>query len=490
MNNIIKIVFVIILISAATNHSPAIEFTLDECIKFAQNNGIDAKKALNSYLARKHRSKAFYADYLPQLNFNASLPGAVREINQITQPDGSLLFQEQSQLFTSGNLTVSQKIPFLNSEFYVSSGITKLDIYQTGDYTLWRSTPLQVTYRQPLFRYNTMMWELRLRELADLKVDDKFNQDMEDIAINVTRKFFELYLAEMNLVNARQNVAVNDTLFRLSRGRFSVGKIAENDLLQSELGLLNANNVLGNAELDYRRVLDELKIIIGYAGKDEISIIPPKEIPQNDISPESAVMYALMNNPIITDIEIRKEEAELALKRAESNNRINADIFASFGLNKAASEFDVVYRDLLDRQRFDVTLQLPLFTWGKSSNEIEAAVQERNRTLNESELQKLNFETEVRYLAERLNQLRKQVEISTKADTIAARRFDVAKNRYIIGKIDLNSFFIAQNEKDMAFRSLIQNLQSFWLAFFNLRKLTLYDFALQKRINYILEKKQ
>lgn len=490
MNKIVRIVFQIFALVLLTNFSHAIEFNLEECIKFAQNNSIDAKKALNSYLARKHRSQAFYADYLPQLNFNASLPGAIREINQITQPDGSLLFQEQSQLFTSGNLTVSQKIPFLNSEFYISSGITKLDIYQTGDYTLWRSTPLQITYRQPLFKYNSMIWERRLRELNDSKADDEFNQDMEDIAINVTRKFFELYLAEMNLINAQQNVAVNDTLFRLSEGRFSVGKIAENDLLQSELGLLNANNALGNAELDYRRALDELKILIGYSAKDEIRIIPPKEIPHNDIPPESAVRYALTNNPRITDIEIRKQEAELALSRAESNNRIIADIFASFGLNKAASEFDVVYRDLLDRQRFDVTLQLPLFTWGKGSNEIEAAVQERNKTMNDSELQKLNFETEVRYLAERLNQLRKQVEISTKADTIAARRFEVAKNRYIIGKIDLNSFFIAQNEKDMAFRSLIQNLQSFWLAFFNLRKLTLYDFALQKRINYVLGKKQ
>jgi outer membrane protein TolC len=150
---------------------------------------------------------------------------------------------------------------------------------------------------------------------------------------------------------------------------------------------------------------------------------------------------------------------------------------------------DLIYRDLLDRQRFDVTIQLPLFTWGKGSGTIEAALQDKNRIVSDTELQRMNFEMEVRYLTERLNQLRRQVEISTKADTIAARRFDVAKNRYIIGKIDLNSFFIAQSEKDMAFRALVQNLQSFWLAFYNVRKLTLYDFAMQKRINYVLERK-
>jgi outer membrane protein TolC len=488
MNKMQKILVIIFFIFSGLQVY-SIEFTLDECITYAQRNSIDARKAMNSFLARTNRSQAFYADFYPQLNLNASLPGVSREINQITQPDGSTLFYEQSQLFTSGALTLSQKIPFLNSELSIASGITKLDVYQTNDYTLWRSTPFQVTYRQPLFKYNSMTWDRKIRELMDSKSDDEFNQEMEDIAINVTRKFFELYLSEMNLKNSEQNVAVNDTLFRLSEGRFSVGKIAENDLLQSELALLNANNTYSSAELEYRRTLDELKITIGYSGSEKISIIPPKDIPQIDISPDEAVRYAVMNNPRITDLEIRKQEADLALQRAESNNRINADIFASFGLNQAAGQFDLIYRDLLDRQRFDVTIQLPLFTWGKGSGTIEAALQDKNRIVSDTELQRMNFEMEVRYLTERLNQLRRQVEISTKADTIAARRFDVAKNRYIIGKIDLNSFFIAQSEKDMAFRALVQNLQSFWLAFYNVRKLTLYDFAMQKRINYVLERK-
>ncbi len=33
---------------------------------------------------------------------------------------------------------------------------------------------------------------------------------------------------------------VNDTLYKISTGRFNVGKIAENELLQVELHLMNA----------------------------------------------------------------------------------------------------------------------------------------------------------------------------------------------------------------------------------------------------------
>jgi len=45
---------------------------------------------------------------------------------------------------------------------------------------------------------------------------------------------------------------------------------------------------------------------------------------------------------------------------------------------------------------------------------------------------------------------------------MAQRRFDVSKDRYLIGKIDVTNLFLAQNEKDSARRSRIQTLWDFW----------------------------
>ena len=44
------------------------------------------------------------------------------------------------------------------------------------------------------------------------------------------------------------NVAVNDTLYTLNKGRFEVGKIGENDLLKSELALLRARAAVDDAQ--------------------------------------------------------------------------------------------------------------------------------------------------------------------------------------------------------------------------------------------------
>jgi outer membrane protein TolC len=82
--------------------------------------------------------------------------------------------------------------------------------------------------------------------------------------------------------------------------------------------------------------------------------------------------------------------------------------------------------------------------------------------------------------------LRLSIEITKKADQVASERYNVAQNRYLIGKIDITNLNIALNEKDAAKRGYINALQSFWTAYYDLRGLTLYDFA-EKRLLYTPE---
>jgi outer membrane protein TolC len=87
--------------------------------------------------------------------------------------------------------------------------------------------------------------------------------------------------------------------------------------------------------------------------------------------------------------------------------------------------------------------------------------------------------------------LRLQIEITKKADEVAFERYNVAQNRYLIGKIDITNLNIALREKDDAKRSYLAALKSFWTAYYELRRLTLFDFAEQKYLyNPFLEDRQ
>ncbi len=52
----------------------------------------------------------------------------------------------------------------------------------------------------------------------------------------------------------------------------------------------------------------------------------------------------------------------------------------------------------------------------------------------------------------------------------------MTRNRYYIGKIDVLDLGVAVTEKENARVSYIGSLRSFWLAHYDLRRSTLFDF--------------
>ncbi len=102
-----------------------------------------------------------------------------------------------------------------------------------------------------------------------------------------------------------------------------------------------------------------------------------------------------------------------------------------------------------------------------------------NKTLNDYviAMDEVNFEQEILTQVRQFEMLRLQIEITQKSDQVAMQRYKVAQNRYLIGKIDITNLNIALTEKDDAKRSYISALKSFWMAYYDLRRLTLYDFS-------------
>jgi outer membrane protein TolC len=459
-------------------------YTLSDCINYAQKNSTASVVAKSSFESKELAYKGFLADFFPQVVLSGSAPGLVREINEITLPDGNRVFEPQSLMSGSGFLSLQQKISLTGGSIYLQSGLSRIDMLEGTGSTLWKTTPVQIRFDQPLFAYNDMKWNRRIEELMFKKSQSEFAEDMEQIAIDVTSKFFDLYLSEMNIKNVELNVAINDTLYTLSTGRYKVGKIAENDLLQSELALLNAQNELEQAKLTYRRVLEEFKILVGFDTQEKITIEPPQDYYILNIVPEKAIREALDNRSALTDYKIQEVEADSRIARARSQMGFSANMSATFGLNQTAGDFDEAYMELLDQETANLTFQIPLFRWNKGKIDLQSAKLSKKSIQSRIELNMEFLKTEIKYQVLQFNQQAERLPLTAKADTIAQKRFEVAKNRYMISKIDLNTLFIAQNEKNSAFRGYINALKTYWVSYYSLRKLTLYDFLKDEKIIY------
>jgi len=72
--------------------------------------------------------------------------------------------------------------------------------------------------------------------------------------------------------------------------------------------------------------------------------------------------------------------------------------------------------------------------------------------------------------------LKSQLEIAQKADIIAEKRYAVSKERFLIGRIDIIELNIALEEKDRSKQRYLAALRTFWAGFYEMRRLTLYDF--------------
>ncbi len=484
---LLLILSVLFLIPSLGTAQQVQKLTLDESIAIAKDNSPLARAAKYALVASKWRYRSFRADLLPELVASGDIPNYSFGQTTITTEGGTQYF-ELRQSDANLSLSVNQSILPTGGTLSLSSGLSRLGIFRGEDNYGWQSTPIEVGLRQPLFQFNNLKWRNKTEPLRYKIAEKKFVEDMEDIAYTVTQNFFDLLLAKINVEVADFNVAVNDSIYNISKGRFEVGNIAENELLQSELGLRNAEADLTTAGLAYERILENFKALLGIPDVDEIEILAPEFAPDVKVDVDKAQELARENNSRSLEFELSEVQANQEYDRATKQSGFSANIQASYGMNKVDEDFGNLYNDPLNnRQFFTVGFQIPIFNWGKQRAEIRSARNLQQETANTIAYQRLQFELDVRSTVREFSLLKQQVEIAAISNDIGERRYDVSKNRYLIGKIDITNLFIAQNEKDSAQRSYIQALRNYWTGYYNLRRLTLYDFEQDLPITYDVE---
>ena len=67
---------------------------------------------------------------------------------------------------------------------------------------------------------------------------------------------------------------------------------------------------------------------------------------------------------------------------------------------------------------------------------------------------------------------------------MAENGYEIALRRFQNGEISITDLNISLQEREKAKRDYIGSLQSYWVAYYRLRILTLYDFEMQEKIWY------
>ncbi len=456
--------------------------TLQQAIEIALAQGHQAQAAVAARDAAQFRHDAFYSRLLPQLSLSGTVPSYNRSIIPVLQPDGSTLFRAQNQTQAELSASITQPLPFSGGSLFVQSSLSRISVSGTQDLLTWSSTPFVIGLQQPLFQPNTIGWDKRERPVRLEAAERQYRESREDIALQTTGLFFDHHAAAVDLATAQTNAATNDTLYTLNQGRFQIGSIGENDLLQSELALLRARTAVAEAQLEYDRTKAALLIGLNVPRGTPLEIVVPTMPPDFPIDTALAVTEALANLSVFSSLELQDVQSQRSVTEAKLGNNFSATLTASYGYNATGTNFTRAYGDLLNAQQVRLQVDVPLLQWGAGKEEVRAAQADREQIARLTESQIAQVEHQARFAALELMQARRNLTLSATADTVAQKRFDVAYNRYVIGNIAIDNLYVAQQEKDEARRRLVLAVRGYWQAYYQLRRATLYDFERGERI--------
>src|SRR5690554_4786792 len=426
-----KQIIVLFLFSFSIGQSIAqdtLRLTLDEAVALAQQQSPQAVAARHQYRASYWNWRSFKADYLPSLTLSSSTQ-LNRSIGSVTLPDGSDSFVQRNQLFNSGALTINQNIAPLGGSLYVQSGLQRLDIFSDNQVS-YQSTPVVIGYSQNLFGYNYLKWNKRIEPKRYSYAQKLYAETLELVASGAAMRFFQLATAQSNWQSADYNYANADTLYQYAQGRYEIGTITENEMLQLEINFLTEQTNRLNARIEMDDRILNLRSFLGITSNVEIVAVIRPEVPEFAVPVDKALQLAHQNSPDMELFQLQKLQSESAAAQANASRGFKADLYVEFGLSQTDAHFRNLYHDPLNSQLVSSGIRIPILDWG-----------------------------------------------------VGRGRVEVAYRLYLLGKstlLDLNS---AVAEKDRAQRAYINELQSYWSLYYGIRSITGWDFERNRSLD-------
>ncbi len=470
-----KFILVILFLAVSSISTAQVVYTLDDIIGLAKGQSSQAKQAETRKENLFWQYRLFKSNYNPQLAISGNLPGYSSQFVPVPQPDGSISYLPVRQTSSSLNLGLLQPISATGGSVSINTNASRFNNLETNE-TGFRTTLVDLTLNQPLFSFNQLRWDKKTEPLRFEESKRSFVEEMEFLSRTSVTRFFDYLDAQVNFQIAEFNLANNDTIYNIETGRYNIGTTSEDKLLQVELQLLRSRQDLSQAELDLQASRLAIRIFSGMTDEEFFDLALPENIPQIVADEAVALQYAKDNRADFISFERRRLEADRQVAQAKGE-RFRMDLNASVGLNSAGTELDQSYMDPNSQQVVNVSLFIPIVNWGRNEARLKTAQANKKLTDYVIAQEEQNFEQEILTLTRRLGMLNLQIEISKKSDEVAQKRYEVAQNRYLIGKIDITNLNIALTEKDNAKRSYINALRAYWIAYYDLRRLTLYDFV-------------
>lgn len=479
------ITYCLLLVTTSLMAQHTVRLDLDRTISLATDSSYSAQKYQSVYDASLFNYLSWQASRKVQISLQSTPIQYERYFIQryVSEADVDV-YRTQRRFYSQAGIHAEQPMESWGGSFYGSTQLGYLRTFGEVNSTQFMTVPINIGYKQSLLGFNPLKWDKQIEPLKFALAEKVLSYDTETASVEAVQKFFSLALAQDQLRMSEEYLASCDTIYSIAEKRYRIASISKAELSILELEKTNARNTLANARIAQQRAMQELASYLGMNRDTHIELVIPSSLANLQISADEAIEYARENNPTYLSAQQQTLKAKREAERARVEKNLSVSIDASIGLNQVAERFADAYRRPQAQDMATITLTVPIKDWGKRKNaylaaksQVEMAEKSALETARVTELDVMNSVNE-------FNERQSIVETSRQALTIAEDAYTATLTRFIRGQANVNDLSLAQSHWQSARQNQIASLQNYWLTYYHLRSITLYDFQRKEVIRH------
>lgn len=348
------------------------------------------------------------------------------------------------------------------------------------------SNNLYLAINQPIFTFNRRKMQLEELELDYENSSLQYAIQRLSLERTITNLFFDVYLAQLNLDIAREELNNTTNNFEVIRNKVEAGLLAEEELFQAELNFANAQLAVQDSELALANAEEAFKREIGMNLEEDIRLATDLDVKEVVVDLEQAIRYALDSRMELRQREINIQQSYFNLERTKSQNEFRADLQLTLGIFGDDERFSEIYNTPTNNPSVGLSVNIPIFDWGERQARVQAQeVSIRTQQLELSEDQK-QIRMDIRQAYRSIQTQMPRIEIARKSVENAERTYEINLERYVNGDlsgIELNQFQNQLSSKKVEYARALINYKTQLL---DLKVLTLYDWEKQEPVSVAL----
>ncbi len=479
MKRIATILFTVMTAAVATAQDRTVTLDMRQVISIANDSSLMAFRYKNLYLSSYWEFRNYKANRLPSLGLSIEPVNYSRNLTKRYDYVKNIdVYREQKSYSASTGLTLSQNFDPIGGTFFVETNTQYLRNFGDSTYNQFTTIPIRIGYRNELFGYNGFKWDRRIEPLKYERAKLEYLYNSESVAATAVSYFFALATAQTQYDMAVEQSAACDSLLVIGERRYKIGSIKKNDLLSLRLDAVNARNSITTAEIARKRASLNLASFLGMPTDTDIKILLPgsPSLPVVDVDKALEMMH--QNSYMIKEKMQAVAESEKELDRTNKTTRFNASVNASVGFNQAADNFADSYRDPMRQDIASLSLSIPLVDWKQGRGQRNIAKNNLSIANIDAQQKIIELEQDVIITTAELSSRHQLLASAEQALILANDMYKETRSLFQMGNGTVADLTNAQQKLLNAQNSYIQSMQNYWACYYELRKLTLYDFEL------------